>query len=56
MSEILTQSELCEWLKISPMTAYRWRQEGMPHLGSGRRVRYVKEDVLLWLKNSEKNS
>lgn len=52
--ELLTQDELCRWLKITPMTAYRWRQAGMPSVGSRKSLRYQKAEVLKWLE-SQKN-
>ncbi|HAJ3957207.1 helix-turn-helix domain-containing protein [Fictibacillus sp. Mic-4] len=52
--ELLTQSELCEWLKIGKATAYRWRQEGMPHIGSGKALRYQKSEVIKWLEERGK--
>ncbi|PKM90309.1 MAG: hypothetical protein CVU87_02680 [Firmicutes bacterium HGW-Firmicutes-12] len=53
-SELITQEELCKWLKISVMTSYRWRKEGMPFLQVGRQVRFEKDVVLKWLKDKEK--
>ncbi|MCL6558138.1 MAG: helix-turn-helix domain-containing protein [Firmicutes bacterium] len=57
MEELLTQEELCKWLKISNMTAYRWRKEGMPYIKRGNVVRYDKAKVKEWLerKNGHKN-
>jgi excisionase family DNA binding protein len=55
MDEILTQKELCELLKITAMTAYRYRRKGMPHIGAGKGIRYKKEDVLKWLEKRSKN-
>lgn len=51
MSEILlTEKELCAWLKISRATAWRWRQEGLPYLKYGKSVRFEEAAVLDWLK------
>lgn len=55
MEELLTEKELCEWLKITPMTAYRWRKKGMPYMGARKSIRYSSEDVLKWLKQNEQN-
>lgn len=52
--ELLTQDELCQWLKITPMTAYRWRKDGMPYMGKGRFIRYRKSEVEKWLNEREK--
>lgn len=51
--ELLTQNELCERLKITSVTAYRYRKQGMPHLGSGKGVRYKMSEVQEWLKKKE---
>lgn len=53
--EILTQEELCKWLKIQPMTAYRWRKSGMPSLGSRKSLRYQKSEVIKWLEKTDQN-
>lgn len=52
--EILTQQELCKWLKISRSTAERWRKEGMPFYKTGRLVRFNKAEIIEWLKTKEK--
>lgn len=53
MSEFITEEELCEWLKISQNTAYRWRKNGMPYLRIERSIRYDKDKVKEWIqKNS----
>lgn len=49
-TSLITQKELCEWLSITPMTAYRWRKKGMPHLGQGKGLRYRKSDIIQWLE------
>lgn len=48
----LTQDELCEWLRVTPMTVYRWRKAGMPHLGSRKSLRYEKAKVVEWLEKN----
>ncbi len=56
MGEYLTEEELCKWLKISPITAYRWRKAGMPFIKMGRLVRYDKGKIEAWInkKNNKK--
>lgn len=51
--ELITTTELCEWLKIAKSTASRWRNEGMPYIGKSRSLRYKKSEVLKWLKEQE---
>lgn len=56
--EMLTQSELAAWLKVSPETVRRWRaqRQGPPYLHienkKGSPVRYYRPAVLLWLKHT----
>lgn len=54
MEELITEKELCEWLKINPVTAWRWRKEGMPYLGRKKTIRYNKEQVINWMKEQGK--
>jgi len=51
--KLLTEGELCELLKISKPTAWRWRREGMPFYRHGSTVRYSVEKVLKWLETRE---
>jgi excisionase family DNA binding protein len=53
--DLMDENELCEWLKISVMTAYRWRKDGMPYIKVGRLVRYDKEKVMAWLQTKAQN-
>jgi predicted site-specific integrase-resolvase len=54
MAEWITESDLCEWLRINRATAYRWRKEGMPYIGKTKSIRYNKEEVEKWLKERSK--
>jgi excisionase family DNA binding protein len=54
-SELLTTSELCEWLKITRGTAWKWRKKGMPHVGQGKAIRYERSKVWEWLGKSGSN-
>lgn len=51
--ELMTQEELCDWLKITPVTAYRWRKAGMPYLGCRKALRYQKVAVINWLEQKK---
>lgn len=53
MADWITEKELCEWLKIERMTAYRWRKQGLPHIGSRKSIRYNKEEVEKWLREKQ---
>lgn len=53
--ELLTEKQLCEWLNIVSTTAYRWRKdEGLPHIGTRKRIRYRRHEVVKWLENRGK--
>lgn len=54
--ELMTTQELCDWLKISRTTAWKWRNEGMPHIGTGKRLRYRKSDIEKWLQERQKQN
>ena len=53
--ELLTPRELYQWLKITRATAWKWREKGMPFIGSGKMMRYKKSDVEQWLKDLKKD-
>lgn len=51
-SEMLTDDELCEELKVNKRTTQRWRDdgEGPPYVRVGpRQIRYRRVDVTEWL-------
>lgn len=50
MADWINEKELCNWLKINRNTAWRWRKQGLPHIGGKKAIRYNKEDVEKWLK------
>lgn len=56
MADWIKESELCEWLKINRITAWRWRKEGMPHIGTRKATRYNKEQVETWLKEKARQN
>ncbi len=47
--KLISENELCEWLKINPVTTWRWRKEGMPYFGRKKTIRYNKKQVINWL-------
>lgn len=51
MPSLMTLSELCAELGITPNTAYYWRQIGKGPKGAliGKQVRYRRADVDAWL-------
>lgn len=51
MEDLLDLQELCAVLNISvpnAATVYRWRQNGMPYVKIGRKIRFNKDKVLAW--------
>lgn len=53
--ELMTTTEICEWLKITRGTAWKWRKAGMPYIGRGKGIRYEKDSVRQWLEKAKKN-
>ena len=54
MAVILTENELCDYLKVGRVFVYRCRQIGMPYLKLGTRlIRYDLDMVMEWLKQNE---
>lgn len=51
--DLLTESQLCEWLRVSRSTLYRQRERGLPHTRIGGQVRYDLEQVLEWLERQK---
>jgi hypothetical protein len=50
-TKIIDEKELCKFLKISHVTAIRWRQEGkVPFFRIGNVIRYDLQKVLLSLE------
>lgn len=51
MIQLLTTTEVCELLKISPHTLYQWRlrNEGPVAIKVGRHLRFREADVDRWL-------
>ena len=46
---LVTEKELCEWLKVSRATVGKMRRRDLPHYQIGSLVRYSKEEVQKWL-------
>lgn len=50
---LMTTTETCELLQVSPSTLRRYRKAGMPHLRlGGRTVRFVRDDVEEWVRTN----
>jgi predicted site-specific integrase-resolvase len=50
LPEWIDTKQLCEWLNVTPQTAYNWRQQGLPYIGQGKAIRYNKEEIEKWLR------
>ncbi len=52
--EILNESELMEFLGVSRTTLWKLRRKrNLPYGKVGREYRYVKSDIIRWLKESK---
>ena len=54
IGDIIDEKQLCEWLNISTVTAWRWRKAGMPYMGKKKSIRHSKKGVEKWLKLQSK--
>ncbi len=52
MHQIMTEFEAAEYLKLSPATLRTWRSRGLGpvYTSAGGAIRYLVEDIELWLK------
>jgi len=55
MADWITEQQLCDWLNINRITAWRRRKEGMPFIGKKGSIRYNKEEVENWLREKGTN-
>ena len=51
---MLTVKELAKELSVKPVTIDRLRKKGLPWVQVGHSVRFELEEVLVWLKNQQK--
>ncbi len=55
--ELLTLTEVAEYLKFKPQTVYRWTQSGkLPGAKFGKEWRFRKSDIKIWLDKQFKLS
>lgn len=47
---MLTKKEMAEFLKVSEVTLNRMLADGMPRLKVRGSVRFIKEDIIEWLR------
>jgi predicted DNA-binding transcriptional regulator AlpA len=48
---LLTTKDLQEMLKVTAVTIWRWRKEGMPFQKIGNSIRFKEKEVFDWLNN-----
>lgn len=53
--ELLTTKELESLLKVTSVTIWRWRNQGMPFEKINNSIRFDRNKVLHWLDNKEGN-
>ncbi len=54
LGEILTVSEVAEYLRINPQTVYRKAKAGeIPAVRIGRAIRFRRSELDAWLKSQE---
>ena len=59
LDDILTKSELAEFLNVSERTVERWIEERtvpfvvLPQRGSRSNIRFLKSTIIQWLKRNE---
>lgn len=46
-----TRKEIATYLKISLVTLHSWMNDGLPHHRKGRRVLFLKSEVLKYVKS-----
>ena len=51
---LLTTKELEKQLKVTAVTIWRWRNDGMPFLKLNNSIRFEEEKVIEWLKQRGK--
>jgi predicted DNA-binding transcriptional regulator AlpA len=57
--KLLKESEVAQWLGVSPRTIQGWRQrrKGPPHVVvSSRLIRYREDEILKWLNELPRES
>ena len=53
MDDLLTPTELAEYLTVKVSTIYSWtHQKLIPHVKVGRLLRFRQKDIQLWIKHN----
>lgn len=54
-STIMTLKEVAEFLQVSTQTIKQYMRLGIPHFQEGQVIRFLKSDVIEWIKNHNQN-
>lgn len=52
IEELVTEKELCEWLKVSRSSMNKLRKHGLPYIKVLNMIRYSKDDVQEWMTSN----
>jgi excisionase family DNA binding protein len=50
LKKLLTTKELAELLKVTTVTIWRWRDNGLPFIKIGRSIRFDFDEVMKWIR------
>lgn len=53
METLFTTKQIAEKLKVSEVTIWRWRKEGLPYKKLGTSIRFSEHELMAWLKEKE---
>ncbi len=57
LAEVMTVSEVAQYLRVNPQTVYRKAKAGeLPALRIGRAIRFRRSELEAWLKTESQNS
>ena len=53
MDDLMTEKELAARLRLSRSTIWKLRRQGLPFIRAGRGIRYLWNDIDVWLKTGD---
>ena len=51
MQKYLKTRDVCKMFNVTHQSVYEWRQAGMPHIGTGKLIFYIEEEIVEWIRN-----
>jgi len=51
MQKYLKTKDVAKMFNVSHQSVYEWRQAGMPHIGNGKLIFYIEEEIVEWIRN-----